>query len=233
MRLREMSFTSTKSLLAFVNYKQLVSKDIQGVFQNLHPNANFKLTLLFWDDKKKLPPLRESDPIFEERENVLEYDESWLKPIEIEEDITEANVAYSKMNVLSEDAKKNPEKMSDYLDRKDRERERLSKIRSARHSLKEDSFERQEKAKCASQDLAKEAGSQEQMEFKWNKVKELWSERYSSIPMDIAFGELRFKGNVIYMPMQGLSSEMEGSIFYRLNLLIEEVFGERFSLEYL
>lgn len=216
MRLREISFTSTRQLVEFTNYRKLMPQQIQEILSEVHSNKTLKLTLLFWDDAKHIPPLEEVSPVLREgREAGLAYVQSSKKVAERSRE--EANVAYSKTYFSSIDIESPPEEMENFLDRKDKEREHVESIKSVAEMKRE---------------AARGEISNEECRALWNDVEKIWQERYEGIEFPIAFKNLTFEGSTIYAPTYCFGLNPEGAVFYNLALIVEEVFGNDVSLEY-
>lgn len=234
MKLREMSFTSMRSLVAFANYRKITPEGMQGIYQGIHPNKNLSVTLLFWDDAQRLPPLEElSDVLDDGSTGSFTFGRPIAEVLPIEEDPKKANLAYTRAQFVTEDAKGSPEKIIDYLDRKDRERLRLENI----ERIPKNEAQGEEKREVKEEESKYiEASLEEKNKHRselWEQVKTLWAERHPGIALSLEFEQLSFEGSTIYIPMYSLGPSPEGAVFYNLSLIMEEVFGQHTALEYL
>ena len=240
MRLREISFTSTRQLVEFANYRHLDPSQVQSILKGAHANESLKVTLVFWDDENQIPPLKETDPVFEEEgDNSIVFTPSGLSLTFSTIDKTKANLAYAKMKVALEDAKGTPESMLDYLDRKDNERVHRERIIKAKGEpvLSEDHSEPEIAISTFSSGIGyDEDVSEEDLQKRerlWEDVYTLWEKRYPSVELSVPFDKLKFQGSTIFVPTYCFGASPEGAIFYNLSLVVEEIFGDKVNLEYL
>jgi hypothetical protein len=243
MRLREMSFTSTRQLVEFANYRQLNPEQIQNIIRGAHPNENLKVTLVFWDSETLIPPLMETDPVFEEEsDNAILFKPSGLSLPVSSVDKVKANLAYAKIKVALEDSKGTPESILDYLDRKDKERAQRDRIGKAVDSTEENenfittnegisTFASKEPS--YSDDDDDEDDLTYERKNLWKDVHTLWKIRYPDVDMNVPFRKLQFQGETIFVPMYCFGESSEGAVFYNLSLIVEEIFGKSVVLEYL
>lgn len=240
MRLREISFTSTRQLVEFANYRHLDPSQVQSILKGAHANDKLTVTLVFWDDENQIPPLKETDPVFEEDgDNSIIFKPSGISLDFSTVDNTKANLAYSRMKVTMEDAKGTPESMIDYLERKDREREHRDRIKKAKgEPAPLDDFSEPDVAISSFSSLGEtkkkvlEEGSEE-MKKLWEDVHALWKKRHENVELPVSFDKLTFQGSTIFVPMYCFGATPEGAVFYNLSLIVEEIFGDEVILEYL
>ncbi|MFT5318076.1 MAG: hypothetical protein ACI8RA_001337 [Chlamydiales bacterium] len=240
MRLREISFTSTRQLVEFANYRHLDPSQVQSIIKGAHANDKLGVTLVFWDNESMIPPLEETDPVFEEDgDNSIVFKPSGVSLNFSTIDKTKANLAYSKMKVALEEAKGTPEKMGDYLERKESERIHRDRIKSAKSEVEflEDHSESDIGISTFSSrrdSIIEEVSEEETLKRKklWEDVHSLWKKRHEGVQLSVPFEKLTFQGSTIFVPMYCFGTVSEGAVFYNLSRVVEEIFGDNIILEH-
>ena len=127
MKLKEMTFPSIARLVLYVNEHKLSSEQVVTIVPQKE-----QFILIFWDLSSYIPPLMESESTSIEKNElgIPQREEEILMPVTPDE-LAEVNIMYSQSRLATQELGNPPEKIVDYIKRKDLEREKTEKIKRA------------------------------------------------------------------------------------------------------
>jgi hypothetical protein len=253
MSLREISFSSTKQLVAYINSNGLSKSQVEAIIPNQQPEAPSAVTLIFWEDGSALSPLEEGNVPSQNRSEPLPHtisEEEIPMPITSKE-IADVNIRYTQSRIATDERRMEGETTKEYLYRKDLELAREKEIKQnsyrawggeerVKESIKDVERVRIEKPtvkeeiKKSLENVKKpKPKSCNEEQEKWELVMDWWNERYPKQSLDLPYDRIQFKKNSIAIPEELFGDRANDIVLYDLGLIAKAIFGKESAIGYL